>query len=174
MRQLSAIIRIQRTLCAQVSQCKKFQTSPVWMKRNLSMWRLWHWRSHWLDYKVILSDLFFNRWTKMPSKPDAIWLSGRVIRGLTYSSIFDLLCSTMKKKLCPIAPRPTFHFISHNSNVSLKSDGFPSNRQCIALKYGSHKSQKEKVDMLRFISVQQTFRDPSKVIFFPTRQKWSN
>ena len=64
-----------------------------------------------------LSEPFFTRKMKMPSKPDGFMLYGKL--GVDFFSTSELLYPNMKVRLRLIRARPNFYMISDNPNVSL-------------------------------------------------------
>ena len=64
-----------------------------------------------------LSEHFFTRRRKMPSRPDGSMLYGKL--GVDFFSTSELLYPNMKVRLWLIRARPNFYMISDNPNVSL-------------------------------------------------------
>ena len=113
-----------------------------------------------------LSEPFFTRRMKMPSRPDGFMLYGKL--GFESFSTSDLLYPNIKIRLRIFRARPNFEMISENPNVS------PGIVDCslytgrIALKDDYHR---KRLDMLAYSFVGFNYLENlAKAFIIPTRQ----
>ena len=113
-----------------------------------------------------LSEPFFTRRMKRPSRPDGFMLYGKL--GVDFFSTSELLYPNMKIRLRLIRARPNFYMISDNPNVSLGIVDCSLYTRRIALKDDYHK---KRMDMLVYTPVEFNYLETlAKTFIIPARQ----
>ena len=118
------------------------------------------------DINNPLLDPFFTRRMKLPSRPDAFMLYGKL--RIDFFSASELLYPNMNIRLRLIRARPNFYMISDNANVSLGIVDCSLYTRRIALKDDYHKKRK---DMLAYAPVEYNYLETlAKTFIIPARQ----
>ena len=113
-----------------------------------------------------LSEPFFTKSLKLPSRPDGFMLFGKL--RVDFFSFSELFYPNMKVRLRLIRARPNFYMISDNLNVSLGIVDCSLYTRRIALKDDYHK---KRMHMLAYTLVELNHLETlAKTFIIPARQ----